>query len=407
MKIHQEPQLASASAPSASGVRRLPRLDRAWVPAVTVLAAGVLLVSVRLSFLAHGDPTWFIGAGKQFIRRAGLRYPIHLFSGPGYDGRFFYRLALDPTQLTPKALGIELDSALRLQRIGYPVMAWLFAGGRGSLVPWSLIGVNLVSLALVGLVSGALARESGRHALAGLLLAAYWGYAFTLARDTAEIQTGALTLGALLALRRQRPWLAALAFTGAVLTRETSVLVVVAVALDQLVARRRAGAGSKKAGRGAYAAWILPGVAFVALQVVIHLVEGGFASGAGVAANIGPPLDALVRAVVSDLSGLAQPTSELDLLQLAVLAGIVVVAARALRESSAPTREKLAFVLMVLLALCLSPADLVNQNNQRILDELFFLAGLVLLGSERRLALPGALVAVLWLGVAVRVATAT
>lgn len=91
--------------------------------------------------------------------------------------------------------------------------------GRASLVPWTLIVVNVLSLGALGLVGGGLAHESERHAFAGLLLPGFWGCPFSLARDTAEIVAAAFAMSALLALRRGRPWWAAVLLSAGVLTR--------------------------------------------------------------------------------------------------------------------------------------------------------------------------------------------
>jgi hypothetical protein len=91
--------------------------------------------------------------------------------------------------------------------------------------------VNLAAMAAVGALSGGLARASGHHALWGLLIAAYPGFAYSLSLDLTEIVATACLLAGLLALRRRRYRAATIALVLAVLTRETTVIVPVGVLL--------------------------------------------------------------------------------------------------------------------------------------------------------------------------------
>lgn len=396
--------------------RRTPRLQKPWMIGAIAFAAAALLAVARLTVLAHGDPSIFIFAGTRYSKGIDAYHSITLFRSSGYDGQFFYRLALDPARLQRTAFGITLDTSYRLQRIGYPVLAWLLAAGRGSLVPWSLIGVNVAAFGVLGWVSGALARDSGRAASAGLLLVGFWGFAFSLSRDTAEIATSAFAMAALLALRRHRPWWAAALFTGAVLTRETTLLIVAAVALEDIWLRVRRKHAPGRPGWGAFAAWAAPVVAFLGWQVVVHLASARFAGAADLASNVGAPFQALYLAVSADMNVLADIgyvrthvqlitvlLSGRDLAELAVLVAMSTLALRSLRTSVAAMREKIAFVLMGIGAVCLAPNDLVHLANQRSLDQLYLLAGLILLNGRRRHAVLGTLAAALWLAVAVGV----
>jgi len=108
-------------------------------------------------------------------------------AGAGYDGQFYYRLALQPWNLARSAHGITFDYALRRQRIMYSWLTWILSGGQAVAVPSVLVGVNIVMLGLMGLFSGRWAQTLGRHALWGLLPAGYFGMVWTLDRDLTEI----------------------------------------------------------------------------------------------------------------------------------------------------------------------------------------------------------------------------
>ena len=122
---------------SGPGERTLTGSAKRWAqlsdsPATVALAAGFaasVFVVGRLLVAAHGDPSVFIVVGSQHVVGSSLPRGVAVMRGSGYDGTFYYRMALDPADLARTAFGIRLDSFSRLERIGYPAIAWLLAGG--------------------------------------------------------------------------------------------------------------------------------------------------------------------------------------------------------------------------------------------------------------------------------------
>ncbi|NUM47311.1 MAG: hypothetical protein HUU38_21640 [Anaerolineales bacterium] len=87
---------------------------------------------------AEGDPRVFATLGGGF--QNGL--PLDE-SNQGYDGQFAYFIALDPN---PEALTGKLDiPAYRYQRILYPLVARLLGLGQATLIPWTLVLVNVLA----------------------------------------------------------------------------------------------------------------------------------------------------------------------------------------------------------------------------------------------------------------------
>ena len=232
----------------------------------------VVFVLLRLIYVAHGDVTRFISVGSAFASAGHVPRGITVLPGSGYDGQFYYRLALDPADLHRTAFGITLDSASCLQRIAYSVLAWFGAAAQGRFVPYSLIGVNVVALSVMAWLSGLVARDSGRRAIWGLLIVGYFGFLFSLGRDLTEICEACFVVGGLLALRRRRPLVAGTLLAAALLSRETALAVVGAVALVAIVeiARRQ-----RRPGRSDVS-WILPGVVYLAWQLVAWEVLAPF-----------------------------------------------------------------------------------------------------------------------------------
>ena len=374
-----------------------------WAPAALAVLVGAAIVVSRLFLVDHGDVSRFIGLGVVFTHRAGLPPGLFVDHGAGWDGQYYYRLALDPLDLHHTAFGITLDTPYRLQRIGYPLLAWLAAAGRGWLVPWALIGVNLVALGVLAGLGAVLARDAGRRPMWGLLLAGYWGFPLSMSWDLSGVVLTAMLVAALLALRRDRPLVAALALTASVLTKETMLVVVGALALSELVGFVRADGGLNSVRR--QVAWALPSVAFIAWQVVIRRADGGGGIDADAGRNLAWPLVAVSREVGRDITHITNVISVIDLAQIALLLALATLTITTISRSTAPLCERLALVVMTILALCLSSAVWSGQKDLRSLAELFTLAMVVLISSNRRLLVPATLVGYAWVLAALMQAT--
>ena len=227
------------------------RLNRPLVPGVIAFLGWLGFALARWQIWAKGHLSLFIMAGHVYTHRGQLPRGLLLVPSDGYDGQFYYRLALDPGQLEQTAFGITMDQSYRYTRIRYPVLAWLLSLGQHQLVPLVLVAIDLLAVAAMAALGGMFARESGRHALWGLAFAAYFGLVISVGRDTAEPLAEACMLGGLLAYRhaaaagRARYVLAAALFAVGAVTRETILLAPAAIAVTRLIAmaRRRARPG--------------------------------------------------------------------------------------------------------------------------------------------------------------------
>jgi hypothetical protein len=266
-------------------------LDRGWIarlesiavpPAITLVAFS-LFVAARLADL-DGDASRFVVAGRTFVDPAEAPPGLHVFPHGGYDGQFFYRLAVDPAELGAEAYGIRLDIGLRRARIGYPALAWAASAGQARAVLWALIALNVASAVVLAFLGALAARESGRQPLWGLLVVGFPGFMFTVARDLSEVLAATLLLGGLLAYRRRRPEAAGVLLALAVLTRESTALAVAALAVVWLLQSRNVRVAL---------AWALPAAAFVAWEMLVYVDVGALPISAG-RGNIGAPFAGLV-----------------------------------------------------------------------------------------------------------------
>ncbi|HUZ56174.1 MAG TPA: hypothetical protein VMU94_27075 [Streptosporangiaceae bacterium] len=362
------------------------RTDRPAVTGLIVLATSLSFIALRLWVAAGGNITEFVRAARPYSHRAHLPPGLFVFTTDGYDGQFYYRLALDPADLRHTAFGITMDAPFRLQRIGYPALTWLVALGHHSWVPVALVVVNVAALTAIGVLGGMLARESGRHALWGLLLAGYFGFFISLGCDLTEPVAAACLLGGVLAYRCGSPAAAGLLLAYGALTRETVLIVPLVLGVTRLteLIRRR----SRPA--AADLAWLLPVVAFGAWQLVLRAATGQFILLAGVGSNSGAglPFREFADAVRMNVSLLWPPTGAAYIwfLEVATLAAFVGTALVTLRASVVPAYERAAFVVFIIGLGFLSADIWTGHADLRSIDECYLFAVLVLLRSSRRLA---------------------
>ena len=380
------PRQDPSGRPEATGRLWISRCDSLAAPALIAFALVVLFVAVRLARFG-GDASRFVVAGTEFVDPAEAPAGLHVLEGPGYDGQFFYRLALDPAELEVEAHGIRLDIGLRRARIAYPALAWALSGGQAGVVPWALIALNVAGVVVLAFLGAVAARDSGRHALWGLLVAAFPAFVFTVARDLSEVLAASALLAGLLLYRRQRPLAAAAALALAVLTRESALVAVAALFLAWLVGERR---------RRDAVAWALPAVAFALWEGVVYADVGSLPV-RGDSGNLTAPLAGLLPELAGWLGDPASKAVVLRLAALALLVWVLVLAGASLRRSSARPQEKLAWALFLALAVCLSREIYVDPADFRVLGELWVLTMLVLLAdARRRLAAPAVAIAALW-----------
>jgi hypothetical protein len=342
------PPNADAAARRAAG--RPSRLDRPAAAALIALAGWVAFVLARLAGWAHGQLSLFIESGNHYSHPLLMFPRIAHVKGKGYDGQFYYRFALDPFDWHLTAGGITIDHPYRYTRIGYSVAAWLLSGGgHGRVLPLVLVAVNLLSVAALAWLGAVFARDAGRHALWGLLFAAYFGLVISVGRDTSEPLADACLLAGLLAYRRARFGLAALLVGYAVFTNEPVLVLPVTLALVRLgqMGRHRVRPGRPDL------VWIAPGLLYLLLQVIQRMVVRGTPGGvADASANLTWPFTALVAGLDRDVHRMSWTHLGLydySLIEFLVLAVFLAAGCAVLRSSAASGMERAAFAGFVII----------------------------------------------------------
>lgn len=200
-------------------------------PVVTALITAVFYFIFLVFTLNQRDPGTFPHAGDFFtdVNEAPTNL-IVLTDSFGYDGQFYYRIALNPLTREKTEFGIEIDSPrYRHQRILYPALAWVFSFGNPLMVTNSLILINYLALIAIGYTAGQYAKMSGRHAIWGLAFSLYPGFLLTLSRDLAEITEATLILAGMVALERNQTTIASAWFSLAIFAKETALITAVSL----------------------------------------------------------------------------------------------------------------------------------------------------------------------------------
>src|SRR5215468_10042280 len=105
----------------------------------------VAFTLVRWQTWAHGHISRFILVGRHFATLSQLPPGMPVAKTYGYDGQFFYRLAINPLNFHHTAYGIAMDRPYRYMRIGYPVLTWAVSAGQHFLIPVMLVAVNIAA----------------------------------------------------------------------------------------------------------------------------------------------------------------------------------------------------------------------------------------------------------------------
>ncbi|MCF8127776.1 MAG: hypothetical protein K9N10_04635 [Deltaproteobacteria bacterium] len=237
---------------------------------------------------------------------------------PGYDGQFYFRLALDPFTDKKTAFGITLDAPIvRHQRVLLPLFTWLIAGGNPETTPLIMMAINLAAIAGCALVGALLLSGFGVSAWYGLLFSLYPGFAVSAGRFLTEPLALFMILSSLLMLVHRKHFAAAITLSLAVLARETSTLVVAAgffTWLSVKISKK----SSKSSFQPAVSFWVYPTLSFFLWQFWLWNNWSSVLLDRENIAKLGVPLAGFFHAMAGNITNLKPETGFYMLMAVAL-----------------------------------------------------------------------------------------
>ena len=365
----------------------IPLLRRLDSPLVPLLITTIVVSSFTFGMLLRSgfDASAFVTAGDKYCDPALVpKNLLVLKNSAGYDGQFYYRLALDPFTSKRTDFGVTLDiPSFRHQRILYPFMAWALSAGNTDLVPWMMLLINYSGLCLLGWLGGVYAQTFKQHALWGLFLPLIPASLLSLTRDLVELLELSLLVSSFLLLHRGKQLGAAILLTLAVLTKESALLVAGAAMLSYVVSWL----GRKKKGIRLHY-FILPIVTYLIWQTAQLFNWGELPVLAG-KMNIGIPFSGFFSFFL-DASTFQTPLQRRSFPELILLIVFTVGVLYHLRSTAASLHEVLSWFLYVTLALSFSRAIWVEDwAYLRAVSEFCVLGMIIVIGAKSERATLG------------------
>lgn len=368
-------------------IARMARVLSAWCdrPLIVLCLTGLLYGGYIVQRLERygGDVTAFIVAGDKFVEPEQLDRPLLTQGRSGYDGQFYYALAMNPLPEIRTVRGVSIDQpAYRQQRILYPLLVWILSlGGRPWLVAEMMVLVNWAALCWLGWLGAVYARTLGRHALLGLVVPLFPGFLMSLSRNLTEIVETAFLCAALVAYARHRHGRASLYLGLAVLGKETALVTVAAAGVCfglSLLARTF---------RPRWHLMALPAFFYAAWQAQIRYTWGRFSVtprivtlSVNVSATAANPVQRLLRILANAPPDLQRLWS-IELAALAALAALVILT---LIWSRAPLLFKVAWAFYLALGMSLQHYYGGDWAFMRALSEFYVLGVMILMAARGR-----------------------
>ena len=278
-------------------------LAQPWIFALAVMAAYALLLLPAL-WRAGFDPSGFIVAGDMYVaRQHGVTPIIIRHASAGYDGQFYYRLALAPFNRDATAFGVGFDeTAKRMRRTLYPLIVHIVTFSRPRLVPSAMVLVNLCGVGAVAACAVKLANRLTLPAWFPVALVAWPGFLVTLTHDTTEITAAACLIAAIYAYVTDRLCLYVLLGAAATLARETSLLALLGILAMEAVRALRLGTTHRQIRR--LLPFAIAPVPYLVWRTSLSLYLGPAPPLASVGSDIGWPLQGAIGMLLHAASAL-------------------------------------------------------------------------------------------------------
>lgn len=214
-----------------------------------------MLVALGLAIAVAGYFYWakFDGQITGFFR-IGSVLPLSPLLNPaetliyqgelGYDGQQFLTIALDPGLQNDDSIAALDHPSYRYRRILYPLLGYLLGLGNPVLIPWALVLINILAIAIGAGLTAVYFQYQKQKTIGALAVLAIPGVWMVLFLSTADLLASAFSLGAVVCQQIFPPhqskkwWLVPILLALALLTRETSLIIWLAIALTLMQNRQ-------------------------------------------------------------------------------------------------------------------------------------------------------------------------
>jgi hypothetical protein len=209
-------------------------------PLRVALLCAVLIVTwwcLTVDFNYGGNWTGLFCTGDIIPVPEPLKAGTYIFhNSAGFDGQFYRYIAHDPLLQHSRA-SID-DIPVRQRRILLPLLAYVLAAGRQSLIDWTYMGIVLFGIVAGVYITALFAQRHGYHALWGAAFLIIPGTLTSIDRMLLDGPFAALAAAFAYAVANRRPRMLWLVLLFAPLTRETGFLFTAAVCATELWHRR-------------------------------------------------------------------------------------------------------------------------------------------------------------------------
>ncbi len=156
----------------------------------------------------------------------------------GYDGQQFLSLALDPFLQNPETINSLDHPIYRYRRILYPLVSYLLALGNRSLIPYIMVAINALSIIIIVAITNFYFKSDNVSKFQSLFTLCIPGVWMVLSLGTADLFSSVFLIASFYCYRYEKYKLTALFISLGCLTRETLLIIWVALFLNSLIQRR-------------------------------------------------------------------------------------------------------------------------------------------------------------------------
>ncbi|MBS3757109.1 MAG: hypothetical protein KGY61_00440 [Desulfobacterales bacterium] len=246
------------------------------------------------------SPSAFLWLGEDFVQKGSLSsHSVEKISKNGYDGQFFYRLALEPLTNKKTDFGITIDNPpYRQQRILYPLLVWSLAGGNPSSTVFFMVLINFLSICGLTFFGARLLDKLKSDMYGVLFISFYPGFAISITRGLCEPLAIFFVFLCFYSFLKRECFISSITLALAVLTKETTLLIAVGAGLVWLSSKTRK--ENPAADQIPAFFFIIPGLIYLAWQLYLFQIWGTVPVLA--AANVGMPFIGMLSSFSSLLS---------------------------------------------------------------------------------------------------------